>query len=205
MFLFCCFLCVVYSVLSMFLVFLAGCSNLQTILPRFVWNFTNMGCLYKSCLPKIGSGSDRYVPYRLCDRFEYPKCGGVSERVPGAVLDFSKCLRCSFPDCKEQNKAMCHLFVQTKMALSETDNELSSLSSKLDKYKPKFGKRSCLSGEGPTCSVAFRSSPFTLRELSNKHHTSALAAPSFNLSPTEEFVDFLRLIPLRRWRLRLSF
>lgn len=52
-----------------------------------------MESLYKSCLAKTASRSDRYVTSWLYDRLEYPKCAGIGDCLVDGILEPSKGLR----------------------------------------------------------------------------------------------------------------
>uniref|UniRef100_A0A1A9WSD5 PHD-type domain-containing protein n=1 Tax=Glossina brevipalpis TaxID=37001 RepID=A0A1A9WSD5_9MUSC len=125
-----------------------------------------MDCLYANCSSKTGSGHDRFLVCWLCQRLGHSKCAGLTGRAADAVVDGSKGLRWSCPECRPRDIDFYRLFGQTKIGFCEIGKELACLAKKFAKYQKLFDEYEYLKSLPQknkkipdTCSVACGPSP----------------------------------------------
>uniref|UniRef100_A0A1A9WQ66 PHD-type domain-containing protein n=1 Tax=Glossina brevipalpis TaxID=37001 RepID=A0A1A9WQ66_9MUSC len=65
-----------------------------------------MDCLCTNCNSKTGTSYDRFLVCSLCQRLGHPKCAGPTGRAADAVVDSSKGLCWSCPDCRTAGRVI---------------------------------------------------------------------------------------------------
>ncbi|KAL9911051.1 uncharacterized protein ACN427_005420 [Glossina fuscipes fuscipes] len=98
----------------------------------------DMDCLFTPCRAKTGPESERFISCWLCDRFGHAKCAGITGRAADAVLDPSKGLRWSCPDCRKRDIDFYKLFTETRNCFSDLSKNLGSLWEKFELIKTRF-------------------------------------------------------------------
>lgn len=91
-----------------------------------------MECLFTSCKTKKGPDSERFTNSWLRER---AKCAGIIGRDADAVLNPSKVLRWSCPDCTEREIDFDKLFTQTKDGFSQLSKNLMTFCEKFETIK----------------------------------------------------------------------
>ncbi|KAL9900271.1 uncharacterized protein ACN427_007570 [Glossina fuscipes fuscipes] len=98
----------------------------------------DMDCLFTPCRAKTGPESERFISCWLCDRFGHAKCAGITGRAADAVLDPSKGLRWSCPDCRKRDIDFYKLFTETRNCFSDLSKNLGSVWEKFELIKTRF-------------------------------------------------------------------
>uniref|UniRef100_A0A1A9X0V9 Uncharacterized protein n=1 Tax=Glossina brevipalpis TaxID=37001 RepID=A0A1A9X0V9_9MUSC len=107
-----------------------------------------MDCLYTNCNANTGSGYDCFLVCWLCQRLGHPKRAGLTGRAADAVVDSSKRLRWSCPECRSRDIDFYRLFGQSKPGFMEIGKELACLAEKFAKYQKLFHDCEYLEGIG---------------------------------------------------------
>ncbi|KAL9875404.1 uncharacterized protein ACN427_013529 [Glossina fuscipes fuscipes] len=159
----------------------------------------DMDCLFTPCRAKTGPESERFISCWLCDRFGHAKCAGITGRAADAVLDPSKGLRWSCPDCRKRDIDFYKLFTETRNCFSDLSKNLGSLWEKFELIKARFDECRYIaqSSSSPANKVSTRSVACGLsppKPVSSVQVTDSLkSTKNVNVSATAESVGNIKV------------
>ncbi|KAL9876821.1 uncharacterized protein ACN2A1_013383 [Glossina fuscipes fuscipes] len=112
----------------------------------------------------------------MCDHFGHAKCAGIIGRAADAVLDPSKGLRWSCPDCRKRDIDFYKLFTETRNCFSDLSKHLGSSWEKLEIIKTRFDKCRYIpqSSSSPANKVSTRSAACGSSHLSSPKSLSSV-------------------------------